>query len=172
MPVYALGDLTPTIADDAYVSPDAVIIGDVRIGSESSIWPGVVMRGDTGHITVGERTSIQDGSIIHTTIHAPTTVGNDCVVGHLVHLEGCTIEDGSLVGSGSIVLHNAVVRSGGLVAANAVCNNNFEVPSGAMAMGVPAKLRHDAVDPAMIEIPAAHYVENGKRFAEELRRLD
>lgn len=173
MPIYALGDLEPTIASDAYVHPDAVVIGDVRIGSESSIWPGVVMRGDSGPITVGERTSIQDGTVVHTTYHQPTTVGSDCVVGHLVHLEGCTIEDGALVGSCSVVLHGAIVRTGALVGANAVCNNGFEVPTGAMALGVPAKLRHDAVHAEMmIQMPAAHYVENGKRFAKELRRLD
>lgn len=172
MPVYALGDLTPTIADDVFIHPDAVVMGDVRIGAGSSIWPGVVMRGDTGHIEVGERTSIQDGSVIHTTLHHPTTVGSDCVVGHLVHLEGCTIEDRALVGSGSIVLHGAIVRSGGLVGANAVCSNGFEVPPGAMALGVPAKLRMDAVNAEfMIDIPAQHYVENGRRFAKELRRL-
>ena len=172
MALYALGDLEPTIASDAYVHPDAVIIGEVHIGSESSIWPGVVIRGDSGPIKIGARTSIQDGSVLHTTYHAPTTVGDDGVVGHMVHLEGCTIEDGALVGSGSVVLHNAVVRSGGLVGANAVCPDGFEVPSGAMALGIPAKLRHDAVPEGMIALSAAHYVENGKRFAKELRRLD
>lgn len=172
MALYALGDLEPTIADDAYVHPDAVVIGEVHVGSESSIWPGVVIRGDSGPIRIGERTSIQDGSVIHTTYHAQTVVGNDCVVGHMVHLEGCTIEDGSLVGSGSVVLHNAVVRSGGLVGANAVCPDGFEVPSGAMALGIPAKLRLDSVPEGMIALSAEHYVHNGKRFAKELRRLD
>ncbi len=172
MPIYALGDLEPTIASDAYVNPDAVVIGEVHIGSESSIWPGVVIRGDSGPIKIGARTSIQDGSVLHTTYHAPTTIGDDCVIGHMVHLEGCTIEDGALVGSGSVVLHNAIVRSGGLVGANAVCPDGFEVPSGAMALGIPAKLRLDSVDPMVIKISAEHYVENGKRFAADLRRLD
>ncbi len=135
------------------------------------MWPGAVLRADSGPITVGERTSIQDGSVVHTTEWAPTQIGNGCVIGHIVHLEGCIIEDDALVGSGSVVLHQAVVRSGGLVGANAVCNNGFEVPSGAMALGVPAKLRLDAVDPEMIKHSAAHYVENGRRFARELRRL-
>ena len=172
MAIYALGDLEPTIASDAYVNPDAIVIGEVHIGSESSIWPGVVIRGDSGPITIGERTSIQDGTVIHTTHHANTKIGDDCVIGHMVHLEGCTIENGALVGSGSVVLHNAIVRSGGLVGANAVCPDGFEVPAGAMALGIPAKLRLDAVDPMMIKLSADHYVENGKRFAEELRRLE
>ncbi len=172
MPIYALGDLTPTIADDAFVHPDATIIGDVRIGSESTIWPQAVLRGDAGSITIGERTSIQDGSVIHTTEWAPTVVGSGCVIGHIVHLEGCTIEDDALVGSGSVVLHKAIVRSGALVGANAVVSGGTEVPSGAMALGVPAKIRLDAVDPAQITMGAEFYRERGKRYRAELRRLD
>ena len=171
MPIYALGDLEPTIHDDAFIHPDAVIIGDVRIGADSSVWPGAVLRGDSGPIVIGERTSIQDGSVLHTTHQFPTTVGNGCVIGHIVHLEGCTIEDDALVGSGSVVLHAVVVHSGALVGANAVCSNGFEVPSGAMALGVPATLRLDAVDPERIRQSADHYVENAKRFARDLRRL-
>ena len=171
MPIYALGDLEPTIHPDAFVHPDAVVIGDVRIGADSSVWPGAVLRGDSGPIIIGERTSIQDGSVLHTTERFPTTVGNGCVIGHIVHLEGCTIEDDALVGSGSVVLHAAVVRSGALVGANAVCSNGFEVPSGAMALGVPATLRLDSVDPERIRHSAEHYVENAKRFRAQLRRL-
>ena len=121
------------------------MIGDVTIGAEASIWPGAVLRGDYGTITVGDRTSIQDGAVIHATSELSTTIGADCVVGHLAHMEGCVIEDGSLIGSGSIVLHNAVVRSGALVGAGAVVSGGTEVPSGAMALGVPAKIRPDAV---------------------------
>ncbi len=172
MPIYALGDREPTIHADAYVHPDAVIIGDVRIGAESSVWPGAVLRGDDGYIEIGERTSIQDGSVLHTTRDIPTVVGSDCVVGHIVHLEACTIEDGSLVGSGSVVLHRAVVRSGALVGANAVVPNGMEVPSGAMALGIPAKLRPDSVTPEMIQFGVASYVARGKWFAADLRRID
>ena len=172
MPIYALGDLEPTIAGDAYIHPDAVVIGEVTIGSESTVWPGAVLRGDTGSITIGARTSIQDGSVVHTTEHAQTQVGDDCVIGHIVHLEGCVIEDEVLIGSGSVVLHNVIVRRGALVGANAVCSNGFEVPSGAMALGVPAKLRHDAVDIAMIRHGAEFYRERGHRYRRELRRLD
>ena len=88
VPIYALGDLEPTIHPDAFVHPDAVIIGDVRIGAESSIWPGAVLRGDDGHIVIGDRPSIQDNCVLHTTPLWPTVVGDDCVVGHIVHLEG------------------------------------------------------------------------------------
>jgi carbonic anhydrase/acetyltransferase-like protein (isoleucine patch superfamily) len=173
MPIYALGDLEPAIHPEAFVHPDATVIGNVTIGAESSVWPQTVLRGDNGSIVVGERTSIQDGSVIHTTPFTPTLIGDDCIIGHLVHMESCTIESGSLVGSGAIVLHGAVVRAEALVGANAVVPNGMEVPSRAMALGVPATLKLDAVDPdAMIRIGAMSYVANGHRFRRDLRRLD
>lgn len=172
MAVYALGDRTPQIDPDAYVHPDATVIGDVRIGAGSSIWPRAVLRGDYGTITVGERTSIQDGTVVHATFDKPTTIGSDCVVGHLAHLEGCTVEDGCLVGSGSVVLHDAVVRSGALVGAGAVVSDRTEIPPKAMALGIPARIRHDAVPDGVIQLAADAYVHNGKHYREELRRLD
>jgi carbonic anhydrase/acetyltransferase-like protein (isoleucine patch superfamily) len=131
-----------------------------------------VLRGDVvGGIRIGARTSIQDGTVIHTTSSQPTTVGDDCTIGHLVHLEGCIIEDGCLVGSGAVVLHHARVETGALVAAAAMVPNGMVVPRGAMALGVPARIRPDAVKPAMITSAAAHYLENCERYRRELRRL-
>ena len=98
MPVYSLGDRTPKIHPNAYLHPSAVIIGDVTIGPEASVWPCAVLRGDYGRIEIGARTSVQDGSVIHATEEFSTTVGSDCVIGHLVHLEGCTVEDECLIG--------------------------------------------------------------------------
>jgi carbonic anhydrase/acetyltransferase-like protein (isoleucine patch superfamily) len=172
VPIYALGELVPSIDETAYVHPDAVVIGDVRLGPEASVWPGAVLRGDSAAITIGARTSVQDGSVLHVTPIHPTTVGEECVIGHLVHLEGCTIEDGSLVGSGAVVLHNAIVRSGGLVGAGAVVSGGVEVPSGAMALGVPAKIRPDSVDPASIRVGMLSYVERGRHYRAQLRRID
>ncbi len=172
MPVYALGDQVPNIDPTAYVHPDAVVIGSVTIGSESTVWPGAVLRGDDGEIRIGARTSIQDGTVVHTTPNHPTVVGDECVIGHIAHLEGCTIHDGALVGSGSVVLHQAVVESGALVGANAVVPNGMVVPSGAMALGVPAKLREGAVTPEMIEVGMLSYVQRGHRYRDALRRLD
>jgi carbonic anhydrase/acetyltransferase-like protein (isoleucine patch superfamily) len=172
MAIYALGDRVPEIHPDAFVHPDATVIGSVVIGAESSVWPQAVLRGDYGSITVGARTSIQDGSVIHTTDEQPTVIGDDCVIGHLVHMECCTIESGSLVGSGSIVLHRAIVRTGALVGAAALIPNGMEVPSGAMALGVPAKLRLDSVDPATILDNAARYVRNAHDYKSRLRRVD
>ncbi len=172
MPIYALGELEPQIHPDAFVHPDAVVIGDVRIGAGSSIWPCAVLRGDGGYISIGERTSIQDGSVLHTTPEDPTMVGDDCLVGHIVHLEGCTLENGSFVGNGAIVLHRVIVRTGALVGANAVVNNDVEVPSGAMALGIPAKIRPDSVPEGMIEFGVAAYIERAQHFKQHLRRID
>ncbi|MFI5048078.1 MAG: gamma carbonic anhydrase family protein [Acidimicrobiia bacterium] len=172
MPLYALGDVAPVVHPDAYVHPDATVIGDVTIGAGSTVWPQAVLRGDYGRIVIGDRTSVQDGSVIHATTELATVVGDDCVIGHLVHLECCTIHDGALVGTGSIVLHRAVVESYALVGAGAVVPNDMKVPSYAMALGVPAKLREQSVNAEEISRIAAEYVRNGNRYRLELRRVD
>ena len=172
MAVYALGERVPEVDPTAFVHPDAVVIGAVRIGPEATVWPGAVLRGDYGEIVVGARTSVQDGTVVHATAEFPTVIGADCVIGHIAHLEGCTVEDGALVGSGSVVLHRAVVRRGALVGAGAVVPNGMEVPERAMALGVPAQVRADAVPHGAHEKAAKMYVDNGHRYREQLRRVD
>lgn len=172
MSIYALGELTPTVHPTAFVHPDAVVIGDVTIGAESSIWPGAVLRGDEGHISVGARTSIQDNSVLHTTVDSPTIVGDDCVVGHMVHLEGCTIEPGCLIGNASVVLHRVVVHSGAIVGANAVVLNDTDVPAGALAVGTPAVIKPDRARQGDIVDGVATYVARAARYRAELRRVD
>ncbi len=172
MAIYQLDDLTPAIHETAFVHPDAVVIGDVTIGAESTVWPMAVLRGDYGTITVGERTSIQDGTVVHAGPGFPTIIGNGCVVGHLAHLEGCILEDDCLVGSGSVVLHHAVIGSGATVGANAVVPNQLKVHPGALALGVPAKVLEGRSNAEMIRFSAEQYVRNGARFRQGLRRLD
>lgn len=172
MAVYALGERVPDIDPSAFVHPDAVVIGKVHIGPEATVWPGAVLRGDYGEIFVGARTSVQDGSVVHATAELPTRIGAECVIGHIAHLEGCTVEDRSLVGSGSVVLHRAVVRTGALVGAGAVVPNDMEVPAYALALGVPAKIRPDAVADGAHDENVRQYVANGKRYKEQLRRID
>jgi carbonic anhydrase/acetyltransferase-like protein (isoleucine patch superfamily) len=172
VPIYALGDRTPQIDPTAFIHPDAVIIGDVTIGPESTVWPSAVLRGDAGSIVVGARTSIQDGTVVHCTRLLTTRIGDNCVVGHNAHLEGCTVEDDCLIGSGSIILHRAVIRSSSLVGAAALVPNDMEVPSHSMALGVPAKLRLDTVTDKQFRASADGYVANGHRYRAELRRLD
>lgn len=172
MPIYALGDVSPSIDPSAFVHPDAVIIGNVRIGAESSIWPGAVLRGDVASITVGDRTSIQDNCVIHTTPPYPTVIGDDCVIGHIVHLEGCTIGNGVLVGNAAMVLHNVHVGDGATIAANSVVLNNVQVPAGALALGTPATVREGVSKAEGIVRDAQAYVANGRRYLAELRRID
>jgi carbonic anhydrase/acetyltransferase-like protein (isoleucine patch superfamily) len=144
VPIYALDDLIPVIDPEAYVHPDAVIIGNVVLGPGASVWPGAVLRGDSGLIRIGDRTNIQDGTIVHTTPDWPTMIGADCVVGHRAHLEGCVVEDGCLIGSGSLVLNRARVEAGAVVAAAALIREDMVVPAGALAVGVPAIIKADA----------------------------
>ena len=172
MPVYEIDGVAPRIDPEAYIHPDAVVIGDVTIGPESSVWPHAVLRGDYGTITIGAATSIQDGTVVHAGPGFPTVIGDGCVIGHIVHLEGCLLEDESLVGSGSVVLHHAVISHGATVGANAVVPNNMVVPEGALALGVPAKVLEGRSDVAMIKLSAAQYVMNAKRYREGLRRID
>jgi carbonic anhydrase/acetyltransferase-like protein (isoleucine patch superfamily) len=172
MAIYALGGDEPRIHPTAFVHPQSTIIGKVEIGENSSIWPQAVLRGDHGWIRIGDRTSIQDGSVLHVTHEHKTIVGDDCVIGHLVHLEGCTIENNSLVGNGSIVLHRAVIRSGALVGSNAVVTNDMDVPPKAMALGIPAKIRPDCVEQEMIQDAVDKYVERAQQFRSQMRRLD
>ena len=172
MAVYALGDLEPTIHPEAFIHPDAVIIGAVSIGAHSSVWPSAVLRGDDGEIRVGERSSIQDGSVLHTTPDDPTVVGSECVIGHLVHLEGCTIEDRALVGNMAMVLHRSVVGTGAVVGANSVVLYDVDVPPGALAVGSPAVIRPDKARLDDILAGVETYVARARRFRDELRRID
>jgi carbonic anhydrase/acetyltransferase-like protein (isoleucine patch superfamily) len=170
--IYALGDQEPVISGDAFVHPEATIIGSVTIGALSSVWPGAVIRGDGGEIRIGERTSVQDNAVLHTTHEWPTVVGNDCVLGHLVHLEGCTIEDHVLIGNASMVLHRCVVRTGSIVAANAVVLNDTEVPSGAIAVGTPATIKEGRARREDIDRGSEEYVRRAVQYRTGLRRLD
>jgi carbonic anhydrase/acetyltransferase-like protein (isoleucine patch superfamily) len=170
--IYALGDQVPDIDPTAFVHPEATIIGSVTIGAGSSIWPGAVLRGDDGYIRVGRDTSIQDGSVLHTTPMYPTIVGDECIIGHIVHLEGCTVEDRAQVSNGAIVLHQVIVRTGSIVAANAVVLNGLEVPTGALAVGAPAVIKEGRAKMDVVAFGVQSYVHKTKRYRAELRRID
>lgn len=173
MPIYALGDVVPEIDPTAYIHPDAVVIGAVTVGPEASVWPCAVLRGDLGGIVVGARTSVQDGTVVHTTPLHPTRIGAECVIGHNVHLEGCDIGDGVLIGSGAIVLNGAVVESEALVGAGALVSGGMVVPRRAMALGVPAKIKPDSVRPEVqIATGMQVYLERARTYRAQLRRID
>lgn len=172
MPVYALGDKTPAIDPSAFVHPDAVLIGDVTVGPESSIWPTAVLRGDHGRIVIGAQTSIQDGTVIHCTADLDTTVGDRCVVGHNAHLEGCLIDHDSLVGSGSVILHRVRIGPYALVGAGAVVSPGTIVPRGSRALGVPARITEAVIDEGAFDSSVATYVHNAHWYNRDLRRID
>jgi carbonic anhydrase/acetyltransferase-like protein (isoleucine patch superfamily) len=171
LPIYALGDIEPAIHPTAFVHPDAVIIGSVRLGAEASVWPCAVLRGDHGMIEIGARTSIQDGTVVHCTHDWPTVIGTECVVGHNTHLEGCVVGDRCLIGSGSVTLNRAIVGDGALVGAGALVPEGFKVPPGTMALGVPCRVREMTQPDGWIESPMQAYLESGRRYRAELRRI-
>ena len=173
MAIYALGDLVPAIHPDAYVHPDATVIGDVRIAARASVWPQTVLRGDHGYIELGERSNIQDGCVVHCTAKDPTVLGPSSAVGHAVHIEGAKIGTGCLIASGSVVLNGSVIEDGGMVGAGAVLSYGSTVRTGEIALGVPAKTRENkSFSAEQIAQVVDSYVRRAARFREELRRLD
>jgi carbonic anhydrase/acetyltransferase-like protein (isoleucine patch superfamily) len=166
--LYALDGVAPVVHPTAYVHPDATVIGRVELGPEASVWPQAVLRGDYGDIRIGARTSIQDGTVLHTTEEWPTVIGDDCVVGHLAHLEGCTIGNRCLIGSNSVVLNRVVIEDGALVGAGALVAEGTLVPADHRALGMPARIREGAGTAAFIESAVAMYVENARRYRDGL----
>jgi carbonic anhydrase/acetyltransferase-like protein (isoleucine patch superfamily) len=174
VPVYSFEGVRPRIARSAYVHPDAVVIGDVELGDEASVWPGAVLRGDHGRIVVGARTSIQDGTIVHTTQDWPTLVGVECVVGHNAHLEGCVVEHRCLIGSMSTVLNRSRVGTGSVVAAAALVTEDLQVPPASMVVGVPGRIRPLVVDkhPGWIDHAMSEYRSLTRRYPQALAPVE
>lgn len=176
MPVYALGELSPTLPEEGsyWIAPDAHVIGRVRLGVDVGIWFGAVLRGDNDPIEIGERTNIQESCILHTDLGAPLTIGPDCTIGHRAILHGCTIGPNSLIGMGATVLNHARIGRNCLVGANALVTEGKEFPDNSLIVGSPAKAIR-TLDAAAIERltwSARHYVENWRRFARDLKRID
>lgn len=130
----------PVIAATAYVGAGAVVQGAVEVGEDCSIWPGVVLRGDMSRICIGARSNIQDNSVLHTEQNQPLVIGRDVTVGHACILHGCTVQDGALVGMGSIVLDGAVLEAGCLLGAGSLVTAGTVIPAGMLAFGRPAKV--------------------------------
>jgi carbonic anhydrase/acetyltransferase-like protein (isoleucine patch superfamily) len=137
---------SPTVAPSAYVDPAANVIGMVTIGARSTVWPSATLRGDIEPITVGDETSIQEGTVVHTDKDFPTNIGNQVTVGHMAVIHGCTIEDGALIGIGAIILNGARIGRGAVVAAGALVPEGMEVAADTLVMGAPAKPRRAVSD--------------------------
>jgi carbonic anhydrase/acetyltransferase-like protein (isoleucine patch superfamily) len=171
--VYSLNGISPKIADDVFIAPGAIIVGDVEIGPGSSIWFNVVLRGDTEPIRIGARTNVQDGAVLHIDPGAPCIVGDDVTIGHGAIVHGARIGNRATIGMGAIVLSFATIGERAVIAAGAVVAEGAEVPDGVLAMGVPAKVRRE-LEPELQDrmmLGARHYVENGKRFREGLQPI-
>lgn len=171
---YSLGDQEPVFeGSDHYVAPGAQLIGRVRLKSHSSIWFNVVIRGDNDWIEIGERSNIQDGSVLHTDPGLPLTVGSDVTVGHKVMLHGCTIGANTLVGIGSTILNGAVIGENCVVGAHALITENKEFPAGSLIVGAPARIvrQLEPEEIAQIGQGAEHYVANAARYRKQLQEI-
>ncbi len=173
MAIYELDGATPQISDSAWVADSAQVIGTVELGDDTSVWFGTVIRGDTATIQIGQRTNIQDLSVLHADVGKPLTIGDDVTVGHKVMLHGCTVGDGSLIGIGAIVLNGAKIGKGCLVGAGSLVTEGKEFPDGSMIMGSPAKVVRQ-LTPEQLEgllQSARHYVDNARRYRASFSKI-
>jgi carbonic anhydrase/acetyltransferase-like protein (isoleucine patch superfamily) len=175
LPVYALGDIRPTLPPEGHywIAPNAQVMGRVELKTYASVWWGAVVRGDNDPIVIGERSNVQDGSVLHTDEGTPLTIGADVTIGHMVMLHGCTIGDGSLIGIGAVVLNGARIGKNCLVGANTLITEGKEFPDNSMIVGSPGRVLRtlSPEQAAMIAHGAAHYVDNWKRYARDLQPL-
>ena len=173
MAIYQLDDLTPRLADTAWVADSAQVMGNVELADDSSVWFGVVIRGDTETIRIGKGSNIQDGSVLHADVGKPLTVGEHVTVGHKVMLHGCTIGDGSLIGIGAVVLNGAKIGKGCLVGAGALVTEGKEFPDGSMILGSPARVVRELTPEQVqgLHMSALHYIDNARRFKSGLKKL-
>ncbi|MDR3510465.1 MAG: gamma carbonic anhydrase family protein [Caulobacteraceae bacterium] len=173
MNVYDLGAAAPSLPEDGeyWIAPNAVVLGNVVLKKNASIWFGAVLRGDNDPIVVGENSNIQDGSVLHTDSGIPLTIGADVTVGHKVMLHGCTIGDNSLIGIGSIILNGARIGRNCLIGAGSLITENKVIPDNSMVVGSPGRvIREVSEQQAMaLTASAAHYVANWKRYREGLK---
>ena len=172
MPIYSLGDRRPNLGRDAWVAPNATLIGDVRLGDNASIWWNAVLRGDNDTISIGANSNIQDGSVLHADEGAPLTVGTNVTVGHLVMLHGCTIGEQSLIGIKSVILNNAVIGRHCIIGANSLISEGKVIPERSLVMGSPGKVVRQLNDEevARLLLAAQGYVANARRYLTGLRQ--
>jgi gamma-carbonic anhydrase len=157
----------PSIDPSAFIAPGCVIVGDVTIGAEASVWYNCVVRADVDRIVIGARSNIQDGSVLHCDMGYPLLIGEDVLVGHMVMLHGCTLQDRAFVGLSSIVMNACVIEGDGMLAAGAMLTQGKHIAARELWGGSPARKMRDLDDNAVagMRLGTAHYVENAKRHA-------
>jgi carbonic anhydrase/acetyltransferase-like protein (isoleucine patch superfamily) len=175
MPLYTLDGVAPVLPEPHryWIAPNAEVIGKVRLDEDASIWFGAILRGDNEEIHIGARTNIQDGSVLHTDMGSPLTIGADCTIGHRVILHGCTIAENSLIGMGATLLNGARIGRNCLVGANALVTEGKEFPDNSLIVGSPARIMRtlDEASALRLRESAARYVANWRRFAKGLVAL-
>ena len=173
MSVYALGGVAPEFPPQGeyWIAPNASVIGRVTLRRNASVWWSCVVRGDNEPIVIGENSNVQDGSVLHTDPGCPLTIGANVTIGHMVMLHGCTVGDGSLIGIGLIVLNRVRIGRKCLIGANTLLTEGKEIPDNSVVMGSPGKVVREVSDEQLeiLKYSAAHYVENWRRFARELK---
>ena len=175
MAIFALGASTPQLPAEGeyWIAPNAQVMGNVKLERNASIWFNAVLRGDNELIHIGENSNVQDGSVLHTDEGVPMRIGNDVTVGHLVMLHGCTVGDGSLIGIGSVILNRAVIGKGCIVGANTLIPEGKVFPDRVLIVGSPGKVVRELSDDdvARLKKSAEHYVDNARRYTEQLALL-
>lgn len=169
MPIYSLDGITPQFpaSEDYWVAPTAVLIGDIVLEDEASVWFGAVLRGDNERITIGRRSNVQDGAVLHTDMGYPLRVGADCTIGHRVVLHGCIVGDNTLIGMGATVLNGAHIGRNCLIGANALISEGKIIPDNSLVVGMPGKVVRtlDSKAIAGLTASAAGYVGNWRRYS-------
>jgi carbonic anhydrase/acetyltransferase-like protein (isoleucine patch superfamily) len=174
MPIYRLHDARPDTAAAAYIAPSATLIGHVRLGAGASVWFGAVLRGDNEPITIGARSNVQEGVVLHTDPGCPLSVGDGVTIGHQAMLHGCTVGDGSLIGIQAIVLNRALIGRHCLVGAGAVVTEGKTFPERSLILGAPAKVVRSLSDDEVARLTASadNYFQRGLRYRAGLVRID
>ena len=176
MTVYSLGsDQLETPQDGHYwIAPNAVLVGKVKLEVDVSIWFGAVLRGDNELLHVGRGSNVQDGSVLHTDMGFPLTIGAGCTIGHMAMLHGCTIKENSLIGIGATILNGAVIGENTIIGANALIAEGKTIPPNSLVVGAPGRVVRELNDEEIgkLKWSAEHYVENSKRFARDLKVVD
>ena len=170
--IYTLEDRAPRfLGPDYFIADSAAVIASVTLHPNSSVWFNCVVRGDTDDLVIGENSNIQDGSVLHTDPGIKLRVGRDVTVGHMVMLHGCEIGDNTLVGIKSVVLNGAKIGRNCIIGANTLITEGKEIPDGSLVIGSPGKVVRPLTPPEvrMITLSAQHYVENAKRYRQQLR---
>ncbi len=175
MTVYSLGDYTPELPgnDEYWIAPNAAVMGRVVLKRNASVWFNATLRGDNDPIIIGENSNVQDGSVLHTDLGSPLTIGANCTIGHMVMMHGCTIGDGTLVGIGSIILNGARIGKNCLIGANCLITEGKEIPDNSLVMGAPAKVVRELSpeQAARVAGGAQSYVDNWRRFKAQLKPI-